>query len=389
MKIAKQLTPLIALTVVLGVATPVNAAEDDAKAFGQFQEVLEGINDETFAQIQRVIDKTDMTNRVYSARTVENDARQVFSANFWQFIESGFMSTLPNVGSRSLAEVVDFEFQDGMGRAAVRFNLPQYAYAFQVFDLRHDNRGRLIIVDWFDSSTGQMFTDEIAEALTVLMPTKETTRRQISVESPSDLQLFQVTEIYKATRDIQPPRFFEIYDAFDEQLKREPFIARHAVKMAFLLEDIDRFEQSLEVFNDVYVENSDFGLMMSDMYMVMKAYDKSYASLQKFHESYSVNEGALPARLSALALALGKSEDAETYAVEATVDEPMLELGWWSLLRARAAIENNQGAIEVLAHLEDNFGHRLDVAKLRRDKFRGFTKLAASQEFQDWRASRN
>jgi hypothetical protein len=221
------------------------------------------------------------------------------------------------------------------------------------------------------------------------MPTKEATRRQISVESPSDLQLFQVTEIYKATRDMQPPRFFEIYDAFDEQLKRDPFIARNAVKMAFMLEDIDRFERSLEVFNDVYPENSDFALMMSDMYMVMKAYDRSYASLRRFHENYSVDEGALPARLSALALALGEAEEAEAYAVEATVDEPLLELGWWSLLRARAAAENNQGSIEVLTHLEDNFGHRLDVAKLRRDKFRGFSKLAASQEFQDWRASRD
>lgn len=388
MKIAKQLSPLIAFALVI-VATPVIAAEDDANAFGQFQEMLEGINNQSFAQIQRVIDKTDMTNRVYSARTVEIDAKQVFSANFWQFIESGFMSNLPIVESRSLAEVVDFEFQDGLGRAAVRFNLPKYAYAFQVFDLRHDNRGRLIIVDWFDSTTGQMFTAEIAEALTVLMPTKEATRQQISVESPSDLQLFQVTEIYKATRDMQPPRFFEIYDAFDEQLQREPFIARHAVKMAFLLEDIERFEHSLEVFNDVYAENSDFSLMMSDMYMVMKAYDKSYASLQRFHENYSISEGALPARLSALALALGNTEEAESYAVEATVDEPLLELGWWSLLRARAAAGNYQGSIEVLTHLEDNFGHRLDLAKLRRDKFRGFTTLAASQEFKDWRASRD
>jgi hypothetical protein len=389
MKIAKQLIPLIALAVVVIVATPVMAAEDDSEAFGQFQEVLEGINNQSFAQIQRVIDKTDMTNRVYSARTVEIDAKQVFGANFWQFIESGFMSNLPNVGSRSVAEVVDFEFQNGLGRAAVRFNLPQYAYAFQVFDLRHDNRGRLIIVDWFDSSTGQMFTAEIAEDLTVLMPTKEATRRQISVESPSDLQLFQVTEIFKATRDTQPPRFFEIYDAFDEQLQREPFIARNAVKMAFALEDVDRFERSLAVFNDIYAENSDFALMTSDMFMIMKAYDESYASLRQFHENYSVDEGALPARLSALALVLGKTGDAETYAIEATVDEPSLELGWWSLLRARAAAENNQGSIEVLTHLEDNFGHRLDVAKLRRDKFRGFTKLVNSQEFKDWRAGRN
>jgi hypothetical protein len=59
------------------------------------------------------------------------------------------------------------------------------------------------------------------------------------------------------------------------------------------------------------------------------------------------------------------------------------------LLRARAAAEDYRGALEPLQRLEDDFGHRLDESKLRRDRFRAFTGLAASQEFKDWRADRN
>ena len=122
---------------------------------------------------------------------------------------------------------------------------------------------------------------------------------------------------------------------------------------------------------------------------VIEDYEKSYEMLHKFHENFSVNEGALPAKLSALALATGKAEDAEKYALEATSNEPTLELGWWSLLRARAGAGDSQGAIEALTFLEDNFGHRLDAAKLRRDRFRAFRALAESQEFKDWRARRD
>ena len=89
-----------------------------------------------------------------------------------------------------------------------------------------------------------------------------------------------------------------------------------------------------------------------------------------------------------LALAIGKPDDAEEFAVAATVNEPELELGWWSLLRARAAARNFAGALEALTYLEDNFDHRLDEAKLRRDKYRAFASLASSQEFKDWRAGR-
>ena len=99
--------------------------------------------------------------------------------------------------------------------------------------------------------------------------------------------------------------------------------------------------------------------------------------------------GGWVAVLSALALATGKAEDAEKFAVAATIDEPALELGWWSLLRARSAANDYDGALDALTYLEDHFSHRLDEAKLRRDKFRAFTNLVASQEFKDWRAGRD
>ena len=385
MKIAKQIT-IVLLTIL---ATPLMAAEDDAKAFGQFQSIMEGVDDFSFEPVRNAIDNTDMTNRIYAARLIEDEVRNILAGKFWQIVESGFLQSVPPPGSNVRWDLVEFVFKDGNGRASVRFSLPKYEYAFLVFDLRHDNRGRLRVVDWFDSRTGHMFTDEIAEELITLMPTKATTRRQLSVDSPSDLQLFQLTEILKAIRDDQPVRFFEIYDAFDDELRKEPVIAKNAVFMAFAIKDIDRFANVLEIFVQVYSSDPNFALVMSNFYVVIEDYEKSYEMLHKFHENFSANEGALPAKLSALALATGKAEDAEKYALEATSNEPTLELGWWSLLRARAGAGDSQGAIEALTFLEENFGHRLDAAKLRRDRFRAFRSLAESQEFKDWRARRD
>ena len=159
--------------------------------------------------------------------------------------------------------------------------------------------------------------------------------------------------------------------------------------MARGLKDIDRFARTFEIFVDVFAENPDMALLLSDFYLIVEDYEHAFTSMQRFEQHFAVSEGALPAKLSALALATGKPEEAERFAVKATTNEPNVELGWWSLLRARAAAKDYQGAIEALTYLEDNFGHRLDAAKLRRDKYRAFTTLANSQEFKDWRASRN
>ncbi len=386
MKIVKVVTTIALLSVL---AAPLYAAENDQKAFGQFLEILSAVNSQSFTKIQSAIDKTDLSNRITSSRVIEPDAKKILNDNFWQIVEEGFRRNLPPAGSKVDAQLVDFVFENGKGRAGVRFNRANYEYAYQVFELRHDSRARLIIVDWFDSGLGQMLSAAIGEDLVMAMPTKASIRKQISVPNPSELELFQVTEIFKASRDQQAARFFEIYDEFNEALKREPFIAKYAVFMAYASKDTDRFVHALEIFVDVYSQDPNYALMISDFFVRTQAYEESYVALGRFHANFAVKEGAVPARLSALALALGKIDDAERYAVEATQDEASLELGWWSLLRARARAQDFDGAIEPLTYLEDNFDHQLDEAKLRRDKFQGFSTLVSSEEFKAWRAERN
>ena len=386
MKIKKAIA---ATALCILMATPLFAAEDDSEAFGQFQAFLGGLNQSSFEMIREYLDQTDLSNRVLSHQPIQADVEAMFRGDFWNFISKGVLNVLPPQGSDVKAELVQFSFENGQGRAIVRFSYPKHEFQFQAFDLRHDRRGRLKIVDWFDSNKGQMFSATMAEELLTAKPVKEATRRLLSLESPTDLQLFQATEILKAIRDRQAARFFEIYDEFDRPLTREPWVAKHAVFMAHALQDMDRFARSLEVFAEVFSENLDMALLLSDFYLSVEDYEQSFEALKKFELHFSVSEGALPAKLSALALAIGRPDDAETFAVKATSNEPTFELGWWSLLRARTGAEDYAGALEPLTQLEDRFGHHLDEAKLRRDRFRAFSKLALSQEFRDWRAGRN
>lgn len=386
MKIAKQITTVIVLIVL---ATPLFAAADDTKAFGQFQGFLEGMDQKSFAMMQDYLDQTDLTNRILSHQSVQPDVEQMFRSDFWNIIERGVASVLPPEGSKVKAELIQFAFEDGQGQACVRFGYPNHDFRFHRFELRHDRRGRLKISDWFDSNKGLTFSALMGEELLTAKPTKEATRRLLSSGTPTDLQLFQAIELLKAIRDHQAVRFFDIYNEFDDQLRKVPWIAKNAVFMAHDLKDIDRFARTLEIFADVFADDPDMALLLSDYYLIVQDYERALTALQRFEQHFAVNEGALPAKSSAIALAAGKLEAAETFAVKATTNEPQVELGWWSLLRVRTAARDYQGALAALTYLEENFGHRLDARKLRRDKFRAFTKLASSQEFKDWRAGRD
>ena len=364
-------------------------ADGDDEALGQFQEVLQSLSQNSFEMFKDMVDETDLRNRVLGHREIEPQSRAQFVENFWPIVESGFLEGLPPQGSEIKAKLIQFDFEGGEGTAIVRFSLPAYEFRYLVYTLRHDRRDRLKIVDWFDSNRGQLFSQGISDELITLVPTKATTRRLLTMSAPTDQQLFQVTEILKASRDNQPPRFFEIYDNFDEPLRREPIIANRAIFMAYAVKDLDRFSRALDIYAEIFADDTKRSLLVSNFYLLLEDVEKSYAALRRFQQSFSAKDGALPAKLSAMALALGQPDDAEKLAVEATTNEPTLELGWWSLLRARSSGENYAGAVEVLAHLEDDFGHRLDEAKLRRDKFNSFEALSESEEFREWRSARN
>lgn len=385
MKFATQVVTIIAF---IFLSPPLHGADNDAKAPKQFQVILKGINEHSFTPIQRSLDRNELTARIYGIRPVDVEVMKVFDENFWQIVQEVFNGVSTSVESGIKGELVHFEFKDGVGRAVVRFRQPQYEYEYHDFQLRHDSRGRLKIVDFLSYNAGQTLSAEVSEFLMVVLPSKGATRRLVKAINVTDRELFQLTEILKAARDRDMARFFEIYDDLPEGLQREMLIAKFAALIALSGRDADRFTKTFPIFQELFEGNPDFSLLLTDLLLRLQEYEKGYESLLKFHDRLAIKEGATPARLSALALALGKRQEAEQYAVEATMNEPTLELGWWSLLRARSTAGNFAGATEVLTHLENDFGHKLDAAKLKRDRFRGFIRLAASQEFRDWRASR-
>lgn len=385
MKCVNKIVVIVALSFL---TLPLLAAEDDAKAAKQFQSILKGLNEHSFSPIQSALNRNDLAARIYGIRPVDVEARKIFDENFWQIVEEVFNGVTPSAESKVKGELVHFEFKNGVGRAVVRFKQPRYEYEYHDIQLRHDSRGRLKIVDFLSYNAGQTFSAEISEFLMVLLPKKDGTRRLIKAGNVTDRNLFQLTEILKAARDNDMARFFEIYDDLPEGLRREALIAKFAALIAVRGRDTARFAETFPIFYELFSSNTDYSLMFADLFLRLDGYEEGYESLLKFHDRMEIRDGATPARLSALALALGKPEDAEKYAVEATLDEPTLELGWWSLLRARSSAGDFAGATEALAHLENDFGHKLDAAKLRRDRFRGFISLAQSQEFRDWRAGR-
>jgi len=385
---SSRIAALVSMLLLIGTVSllPADQVEDTRAAMNK---IVYDLNDNSYKSFHAAISQKDMTGRILGSHNISPEVAASFTRSFDATMESWFGASFPDMGGAEIVGMlVNFELDGNKGKALVRFRLPHYRYSYHLYELQLDRRGRLIIVDWLDYFQAYRFSEFAGLSLVCAMPTAMAARSLLSISPITTNDIFQTRELLKAFRDSAHERFFSILDDMNEPLQRDPFIVDLRVRVAGVARELDRYQESMLELMKHYPDNDLYALSYVDYYMWSNQYARALSSLQRFQKSIGIDDGATLSRMSALALALGDVENSAAFAARATTYEPALELGWWSLLRAQSSAEDFADATETLAHLEDHFGRTLDAAKLRKDRFRGFLKLAASQEFKDWRVSR-
>lgn len=381
-----RLWPAAVLFTALLIPVSAIAQANSDELRQQFDGIIQGLNDNSFDRFNRAISKKDMTARIYGASVIETDVKRVFSGEFSTSIQEMFASSFPASKKEILGTVVDFQFKGNAGRAIVRYVSSGYRYTYHIYELGLDSKGRLQILDWIDYFQGSRFSEQAAEGLVMAMPSKMATLNLLSNQRYNSGQVFQAGELFKAVRDNQPERFFQIFDDLDKALLKEPVLLRLNLQLAMVFPKSPRAGNAVRLIVESFPSEALYSLQLSNHYIQTGQFAEAIAALTTLQAALGVEDGATESLKSSAALAMNNIEDAEKFALQATVAEPLLEVAWWSLLRTRARAGDYSGATEALARLEDDFGHSLDPATLRRDRF--LRVLANKPEYVDWRASR-
>jgi hypothetical protein len=134
---------------------PATAQSNDVEMREQFEAVIDGLNDNKFEQFQRVVNETALINRIFGTQVIDADAREQFAAGFSGTLQELFISSFPRArtqaesGGEIIGTIIAFQFEDGQGRAIVRYAGKGYRFSYHSYELT-SSRNKLVIVDWFD-----------------------------------------------------------------------------------------------------------------------------------------------------------------------------------------------------------------------------------------------
>jgi hypothetical protein len=389
-----RILALVATASLLAGAPQISGAQATEEPMrAEFQAVIDGLNDNTFRKFHDAINDKALMDRIVGARVIDAQAREAFAADFASNLETMFTASFPKARSNTEASgdiigtVIAFQQQDGQANAIVRYKAKGYRFTYHAYDLARGRGGRLSIIDWFDFYNASWFSEDAGNMLVRSMPAQASVRSVLETPNPTDGQLFQIGELFKAVRDQNSNRFFQIYDGLDDVLRGEPLVVTLNFQYSRLLGNAARMNLAVQELVANFPGDSNFGLSLAEYYISRGLFEEAIVEYDRFAGVLGMKDGVTESFKASSAMALGDFGRAEQFALSATEVEPDLELSWWSLLRARTAAQNYAGATEALTQLEDRFGHLLIPQELRRDRF--LRILIDQQEYKDWRSARD
>jgi hypothetical protein len=364
------------------------AAEMERQAAfrAEFAGIVDDLNVGSFDKFIAAIDEEDLVGRIFGLRLIDQKVKKQFRDNLEYSFDGMIKSAFGDSKDTVKAKLLGFESRGGRGRAVVRFDLPDLQFNYHEYQLRQDDRGHVIIVDWIDFLKGEQFTDGVGLTLVSAAPGKPAVRKLLDFQNVRERDVFQLTELLKAVRDRRLDRYYEILGGLDERLQSQRVVILMSVQLTKKVRNRRQMRSALTAMAQHYPEEPLYSLMLLDYYFPTRRYEAAFEALSRLDRRLGVEDAAMQARLSAAALVMGKTEDAVAHAEAALALENDLELVWWSLLRAHAASERYDDAVVALTALETRFGHSLGRDALQRDP--GFSGLLGSEAYRTWLAAR-
>ena len=391
MKVVRQIFLLFIFAAMLP-SVSLGQAEAEAEAAAhqafrdEFQNIVNAMNLGSTAPFVASIEQNDFLDRIYGLRLIDQKVKKQFQESFVQRLPAMIDSEIANAEGGTRATLLGFASRGDRGRAVVRYDYADFQFNYHEYDLRLDENGSLVIIDWFDFLKGERYSDGVGNTLVMAMPGKSAVRKLVDFKNISEHEIFQMTELLKAVRDRRVDKYFEMVAGLDEKLKRQRIVVLSGVHLTKAVRDRRKMRTALASMARYFPEEPLYSLMLLDYYFPSRKYEEAMQSLLRLEQRLDVEDAAMKARLSAAALIMGDADNANLYADRAVSLEPGLELGWWSALRARLALSQFERSVEALQQLEQQFGHALGPAELQGQK--GFEKLLASEEYKEWAAAR-
>jgi len=246
--------------------------------------------------------------------------------------------------------------------------------------------GAVRIVDWYDYSTGQLYTQSLRQLIGVMSPTPTIMGKLFDVVSNRKENINAVMELINLYRTQQYAQVVEQFLVLDENMRKNRMLSIVAVQAGSLSNNNELYHKALANLERHFHADPSMAFMLIDYYYLEQQYDKAMLALDRVQKSFGVEDAAILSLKANTHLSDSQYGKAVAQARRAIAIEPEYESSYWSLLNALILAKNYAPAVKVAKDLEQNFDYDMSPESMGGSEV--FLPFIASVEYKAWRSAR-
>lgn len=281
------------------------------------------------------------------------------------------------------AKLLRVKMEGKEGRALMRLDYGDDGSGYMDMHLAQASDGAVQIVDWYDYSTGQLYTQSLRQVIATLSPTPTVLGKVFDIASNRKANADVIVKFMQLNNAKKFEEMVHYFLSLDESYRKSRLLNIIVFQAASQLNDMDLYQKVLANIEHYYSDDSTMAFVLLDYYYLEGQYGKVVRSADQLMKSFGVEDANLLV-IKANALVEEKKYDAAVrQAKRAIALEPNYEYGYWSLITIQLAQKSYNNAVETGKSLESRFGYELSPAALAQNPiYAGFIESA---EYRSWK----
>ncbi len=288
------------------------------------------------------------------------------------------------IPAEGYAKLLRIKQEDNQAKALIRLDYGEKGNGYMDMHLVKNKNGKIQIIDWFDYSSGQLYTESVRQLTATLSPTPTVLGKIFDFTTNRKVKMDAVMEIIQMSKNGQHKNVVNKFLSLDETLRKSRILNIIAIQEANKSSDMDLYRKALANLDRYYGNDPSMAFLLLDYYFFKGKYERAIELVEQLESSIGVEDAGLIGFKANAYFSQGKYQEAIIQSKHAIEIEPAYEMSYFFLINSQISLENFKEATATAKILEQKFGYDMSPASLNDNE--AFKDLAKSNEYKQWRS---
>jgi hypothetical protein len=371
---------LCAILISSLAPSAIAAADDEYDSFGRrTADILIEGNAKAFS---KSIDKEAILDTIFEGMSHDtktiNELRMGLSIGLDQ-IGDVMVRNLAN----SRIKYLRSRFMNNRHTALVRIDFGDKGINYLDFIIRKDDAGDLKIVDWYDYSKGQHYTDSVRQAIVLLVP-EETTifEKVLGTGGLNKKEVEQFIQLGTLMSQQKYGEWLELYNELPDKLRDSRILLLTRILVSVAYGDDDTYRMALKDLHDKMGDDPTLSLILIDHYFFEEKFDEAQKALDALSKHLG-GDSAIDALKANVYLTSGDYTESVKYSKKAIDADAEYEDAYWTLLNASIFAKKYETSVDTLDMLATKFGYEFSPDDIEETEEYG--EFIKSKPYKKWK----